>query len=96
MNAEDVASKLHLHIMGPFCLLTVLNHMDRANLGESACRSTTVQVLFIIGSPFYHMSVDRMGLGFSFLSAGGHDFLVASTISLSASTFCTESSSGGA
>jgi len=36
VNAEEVASKLHLHIMGPFCLLTVLNHMDRANLAYAS------------------------------------------------------------
>lgn len=34
VHAEVVTAKLHWHIMAPFCLLTVLNHMDRANLGE--------------------------------------------------------------
>ena len=27
-----VTRKLHMHIMSRFCLLTILNHMDRANL----------------------------------------------------------------
>lgn len=35
VQAEAVTAKLHWHIMAPFCLLTVLNHMDRANLGEA-------------------------------------------------------------
>lgn len=36
VHPESVMNKLHLHIMGPFCLLTVLNHMDRANLAYAA------------------------------------------------------------
>ena len=37
LQADDemekrVTRKLHMHIMSRFCLLTVLNHMDRANL----------------------------------------------------------------
>ena len=29
---KRVTRKLHMHIMSRFCLLTILNHMDRANL----------------------------------------------------------------
>ena len=29
---KTVTRKLHWHIMSRFCLLTILNHMDRANL----------------------------------------------------------------
>ncbi|KAK9915973.1 hypothetical protein WJX75_006795 [Coccomyxa subellipsoidea] len=36
MVTNAVTRKLHLHIMLRFCLLTVLNHMDRANLAYAS------------------------------------------------------------
>ena len=34
ISNETVSRKVHWHIMPRFCLLTVLNHMDRANLAS--------------------------------------------------------------
>jgi hypothetical protein len=51
MSQEDklmertVTRKLHWHIMSRFCVLTVLNNLDRANMVRCYCSAADLHVL---------------------------------------------------